>query len=292
MTPSQYRIDHPDTANSLSTEAPTLEISVPARPGGEFDLVLEIRPGFDQIVGRDASADVTVPDPNVSRRHARITRDAAGVWLEDLGSTNGTYVNDHRLVERYRLHDGDRVKIGNAAAVFHGVVVAPYSSDQTAVFPEVVSPPASAERRRPISGGSSGTCPRCAAAVGPGTWFCHRCGSQQRPIAVPAVVPPTANAGATRQQLVDPHGNIRYWQFRRATRVSNGGRRPLYNESLALPAFVFRAVLLAVLVAAVIAAFVVLGLGLDHFVHLRQRGGGHAVLRHSHSVIRAGSTHK
>jgi pSer/pThr/pTyr-binding forkhead associated (FHA) protein len=101
------------TSTSTSSEVPTLELSIGGGPDAEYDLVLDLTNGFDQIVGRDASADIIVPVPTISRRHARITHDAGRVWLEDLGSTNGTYLNGHRLQDRQRLRDGDKLKIGN-----------------------------------------------------------------------------------------------------------------------------------------------------------------------------------
>jgi hypothetical protein len=52
-------------------------------------------------------------------------RVADGVWLEDLGSTNGTYINGDRLTVPYRLLDGDEVKLGNSLATFHEVVNGP-----------------------------------------------------------------------------------------------------------------------------------------------------------------------
>jgi hypothetical protein len=65
------------------------------------------------IVGRHHSCDVVLPDPSVSRRHARlIFRDARWV-LQDLASTNGTLVNG-RPVGRCELRPGDRVLVGEA----------------------------------------------------------------------------------------------------------------------------------------------------------------------------------
>ena len=51
-------------------------------------------------------------DPRLSRRHARLTRDAAGLFIEDLGSTNGTCVNDLQVAGRTALADGDRIRVG------------------------------------------------------------------------------------------------------------------------------------------------------------------------------------
>ncbi len=64
------------------------------------------------MIGRHPSCDVTLAHPTVSRRHARLVfRDAAWV-LQDLDSTNGTFVN-HRRVGRCQLRPGDRILFGD-----------------------------------------------------------------------------------------------------------------------------------------------------------------------------------
>ncbi|MDX1692068.1 MAG: FHA domain-containing protein, partial [Acidimicrobiia bacterium] len=69
------------------------------------------------VVGRSAAADVHLPDDDVSRQHALVWREAGAVWLVDLGSSNGTYVNGERVVDVIDLLDGDRLAFG--AATFH-----------------------------------------------------------------------------------------------------------------------------------------------------------------------------
>ena len=57
-------------------------------PGTAFDLTKEVT-----LVGRDVTNDITVGDSEISRQHARLTRTPGGYVMEDLGSTNGSYVN-------------------------------------------------------------------------------------------------------------------------------------------------------------------------------------------------------
>lgn len=69
------------------------------------------------VVGRSSKADIRVEDPGVSRQHVefRITPD--GVILTDLGSTNGTFVEGHKI-EAATLLDGNQIMIGNTRILF------------------------------------------------------------------------------------------------------------------------------------------------------------------------------
>jgi two-component system, cell cycle response regulator len=69
------------------------------------------------IIGRGSDSDIVVDLDSVSRRHAKIERRGAVVMISDLGSTNGTYVNELQVDSR-ALADGDQVKIGNAIFKF------------------------------------------------------------------------------------------------------------------------------------------------------------------------------
>jgi diguanylate cyclase (GGDEF)-like protein len=75
--------------------------------------------GKDELViGRLPELDIPVETDSVSRRHARIVQRAGEGWVvEDLGSTNGTFVNDER-VDRRALGDGDIVRVGEAVLKF------------------------------------------------------------------------------------------------------------------------------------------------------------------------------
>jgi len=68
-------------------------------------------------VGRSQENDITVNDPNVSRRHARISRADDGFVVEDLGSTNGTLL-DGAPIDRERIEGGDELTFGQTAARF------------------------------------------------------------------------------------------------------------------------------------------------------------------------------
>jgi pSer/pThr/pTyr-binding forkhead associated (FHA) protein len=80
------------------------------------------------IAGRDQTADVRLESPRVSRRHARIAVRGRRVVIEDLGSKNGTFVNDTRLTGAAPLASGDHVRIGPFTLVFR-VDAAPVSTE-------------------------------------------------------------------------------------------------------------------------------------------------------------------
>jgi diguanylate cyclase (GGDEF)-like protein len=65
------------------------------------------------VIGRGEDCEIRILDHSVSRRHARIDPSPTGVSLTDLGSTNGTFVNDVMIKASAPLHDGDYVRVGN-----------------------------------------------------------------------------------------------------------------------------------------------------------------------------------
>lgn len=69
--------------------------------------------------GTAADCDVRVADEYVSNHHCRITRDSDGaVWIEDLGSMNGTWVNGARVWNKRRIQPGAKIRIGHTDVPF------------------------------------------------------------------------------------------------------------------------------------------------------------------------------
>jgi pSer/pThr/pTyr-binding forkhead associated (FHA) protein len=73
------------------------------------------------LIGRAPSADVRIDDPQVSRLHARIEMRDDGVYVEDLGSRNGTRIDGAPVTSSRRLAQGDEINIGTASIIFRGV---------------------------------------------------------------------------------------------------------------------------------------------------------------------------
>ncbi len=100
----------------------------PKQPKGDACLVLIYPPGPEMgkrwalsereiILGRGSDCDIQIDRDSVSRRHARVFEQAGEWHVEDLGSTNGSYIND-RPIRRAPLSDADFLKIGSAIFKF------------------------------------------------------------------------------------------------------------------------------------------------------------------------------
>ena len=76
--------------------------------GGEFPLELD----SEIEIGRGGELDMVLVEDMVSRRHARITSYGGDLYIEDFGSTNGTFVNGEKIESRERIKQGDRILIG------------------------------------------------------------------------------------------------------------------------------------------------------------------------------------
>ena len=72
----------------------------------------------DVVLGRGDRAEIRLQDPFASSLHARIYRQGKILVIEDLGSTNGTYLNEELLESPRPLHPGDSVRIGDSEFTF------------------------------------------------------------------------------------------------------------------------------------------------------------------------------
>lgn len=76
----------------------------------------------DLLLGRDLSNDIVVNDPEVSRRHARLLLQEGSYILEDLGSTNGTFIRGQRLGAPLVLRPGETITIGEKVVLKYEVL--------------------------------------------------------------------------------------------------------------------------------------------------------------------------
>jgi diguanylate cyclase (GGDEF)-like protein len=102
------------TANDGDEDAVLVQVYPPGKNLGRRFTLAGKR---EHVVGRLDELDVALDEEAVSRRHARIFRESGAWTVEDLNSTNGSYVNDVRITRR-ALHDGDMLRFGMAILKF------------------------------------------------------------------------------------------------------------------------------------------------------------------------------
>ncbi len=126
------RPDEQRVAGSPPADATGIHSAVTAgaAPSGVGDprLVVERAPGHTPgmeyeiaggaVLGRGEQAEIRLDDPYASSAHARLVLQGGRVVLEDLGSTNGTFLNEETVNGPQPLHQGDRVRIGDSEFLF------------------------------------------------------------------------------------------------------------------------------------------------------------------------------
>jgi hypothetical protein len=98
----------------LRGRAPRLVVE--RAPGHDPGMIYDL--GGDVVLGRGDTAEIRLSDPFASSRHARVYEQGRILVIEDLGSTNGTYLNEELLDGPRPLHPGDRVRIGDSEFAF------------------------------------------------------------------------------------------------------------------------------------------------------------------------------
>lgn len=97
----------PATTSEVSESTPLIEIN-----GDRYILT-----GAVTVIGRSSSCDITINDPGVSRRHLELRVTPHGVIANDLNTTNGTYVEGHKISSA-TLVDGNTITIGHSTVMF------------------------------------------------------------------------------------------------------------------------------------------------------------------------------
>src|SRR5688572_30826144 len=97
------------------------------RRGPELNKMFELTAPLITL-GRDIINDITISDPEMSRQHCQLTRTDDGYTLEDLNSTNGTFINGERLAGSRSLKNGDNIGFGET-------VLVTYTATSTPVLP-------------------------------------------------------------------------------------------------------------------------------------------------------------
>jgi pSer/pThr/pTyr-binding forkhead associated (FHA) protein len=111
-TTEVYQVDESGEIRPVDLEAVTHEgATLVIRSGGGRSGEAFNVGGERLTIGRSPEAEIFLDDVTVSRNHALLVRRRDGLYIDDLGSLNGTYVN-RRRIESHRLQNGDELQVG------------------------------------------------------------------------------------------------------------------------------------------------------------------------------------
>lgn len=102
---------HPPIALPVAVETATHHHSLLIIQGPNSGDLISLT-GATLTLGRDPTCDIVISDPEVSRYHLRLNASPSGYVIEDLGSTNGTFINNVALSEAYNLQANDAIRLG------------------------------------------------------------------------------------------------------------------------------------------------------------------------------------
>ncbi len=132
-------------AAASSLGADSSEVFLYAERGPGAGQLLPIAPG-SLVLGRSSSADLRLPHASISRRHARLQRRGERFFLEDLGSQNGTYLDEERLSAEREVLPGQRIHIGPAVLRLRRPGAQDSGAEELDVHPDAWSPGLSRQR--------------------------------------------------------------------------------------------------------------------------------------------------
>jgi len=133
---------------------------------------LALPPEGKIILGRSVQAHITIPDGNLSRAHCAVSAAGKGYKLEDLKSTNGTFVNG-KQIEQALLRDGDRIVIGETEMEFR--TQKRFDDSETKMDLVPVGQPEPAQAHRPAAPAPQAAAPSGAVPRLPRVRFCDIC---------------------------------------------------------------------------------------------------------------------
>ena len=118
-TTAAWQVDETGELKAVDPEQIADNATLVIRAGGGRSGEAFAVSGDQMRIGRSPDAEIFLDDVTVSRNHALLVRRRDGVYIDDLGSLNGTYVNRQRI-ESHKLTDGDEVQVGKYKLTFLG----------------------------------------------------------------------------------------------------------------------------------------------------------------------------
>ncbi len=116
VAPDATGLHSASTLGGVDLHARAPRLVVTRAPGHDPGMIYDL--DDDLVLGRGDHAEIRLEDPFASSRHARIYEQGGAVVLEDLRSTNGTYLNEELLDTPRPLHPGDHLRIGDSEFMF------------------------------------------------------------------------------------------------------------------------------------------------------------------------------
>jgi pSer/pThr/pTyr-binding forkhead associated (FHA) protein len=156
-------------------------------PGKVVDLTEE-----SYTIGREPSNDIPINDSEISRKHARVSRQGDNYAVEDLGSTNGTFVNGQRLMGPHTLKPGEIVSFGEQISCTYEAI-SEVDANATIISSKPAAPPPTAPSPTPM--GPPPSQPRPAAPPPPPPSPSQPRPAQMATPSQPKPVPPPSYAG-------------------------------------------------------------------------------------------------
>ncbi len=140
--------DDEPTMMGQARPSATLVIRQGPQAGMSFPLT-----GNQMTIGREEGLEIALQDPESSRRHSRVTWQGHQFVIEDLGSTNGTFVNGVQITAPHALNPGDSIGVGQTALVFQVAGAQMGAPQYQAPAPHTAAPVATSQAPAPTSGG-------------------------------------------------------------------------------------------------------------------------------------------
>jgi len=142
-------------------------------------------------IGRSAGNDLVLADPEVSRRHVRVVQRAEGFAVEDIGSTNGTFVNGQRITHLTLLQDGDTIDLGDTVRLrFVSLAPAPVPVEDRPTQMWTDPEPAAAPWSEPVDARPPAAQPPAPTPQARPTVALTPAAPPARPVAAPTYSPP------------------------------------------------------------------------------------------------------
>ncbi len=117
LTYAETQANNPQHAKSIATQFAIGVLIMEGEHLSERERIF--LPPFCRIIaGRGERNEINTKDKLISRRHTAFYTDRLNVYVEDLGSTNGTFINNVSIFERTLLHENDEVTLGNTKITF------------------------------------------------------------------------------------------------------------------------------------------------------------------------------